>query len=122
MKKNTNNLILFLNDNFHFHAVFRNNSGRVVYLDIFKMKYLMVIDECRFIDQDEPSRPEKLKTRICEPQRLVDVIDKELDRKFDKIKVCVDAMFSKDELISEFLETEKIECSCSTNMGMKKQL
>ena len=100
-------LSLFKSDNARYISVFRNNHGRVIYLDLVRHGESVEIAECEYLDRTKAMTPKRLVTRICALDELLNVIREELDRDFAELKFFDDVIMSKDYLVSSFLGKRK---------------
>lgn len=72
-----------------YHAVFRNNHSRKIYIKIMRENDMVDIVECFYVDRPwsgNPAVPKRLTTERCTLDELYDVIADELDKKFYSIE------------------------------------
>lgn len=100
-------LIFKKNDQGHYHAIFRNNHGRIIFMSIILVDGFLTITECFYLDRTDFPEPKKLTTSICRLSSLLDVIKNELDKSFKEIQFDDSIVVSKETLISTFMEGRK---------------
>lgn len=100
-------LIFNKNGQGHYHAVFRNNHGRVIFLCIIRIEENLTIKECFYLDRVGRSEPKKLTTSICKLSSLLDVIKNELDKSFNEVELDDSVVMSKEALISTYMAARK---------------
>ena len=101
------NLLLQKNDRGNYHAIFINNHGRILYIEIMFIEDFAVISDCEYIDRSKKSIPQKMTTHACVRGELLDLIACQLDKRFDSVDFLEYILLSKDSLISNFLSSRK---------------
>lgn len=70
----------------YYHAVFRNNHGRKIYICLTYKNNEVLITDCFYTDRPESNGtkavPLKFKTSCCTRENLLDVFANELDKRF----------------------------------------
>lgn len=89
-----------------YHATFKTEHGRRVYLHISVVDIFCAIDGCFYIDRVKRPAPKKLITQACELAELPQVLRTELDTPVEGIELCEDAV-SKEELILAYQSAQK---------------
>ena len=95
------------NENGGFHAVFKNNHARQIYLALFESGDTFTIEECYYLDRSTKKRPKALTFEPFSRGELADKIARELDKSFSKIRFLENQILTEDELISSYLSDEK---------------
>ena len=102
------NLTLLKNDKNSYHAVFRNDHGRVIFLSVILLGGYITLKECFYLDREHRPEPKKLTTSICPASSLLDVIRNELDNKSLKsVRFDDSVVVSKETLIATHLAERK---------------
>ena len=89
-----------------YHATFKNNHGRKLYLHVVVAQGHCLIDGCFYIDRTKRPSPKNLITQTCMLTDLPRVLATELDTLVGGIELCEDPA-SKEELISGYLKSRK---------------
>ena len=95
------------NENGGFHAVFKNNHARQIYLALFESGDTFTIEECYYLDRSTKKRPKALTFEPFSRGELADKIARELDKRFSKIRFLDNPILTEEELISSYLSDEK---------------
>lgn len=90
-----------------YHAAFRNNHGRKIYLAIRINNRICSVKDCHYIDRSSKKVPKNLTKASFSYDMLANKICRELDKPFARIDFLNDILFSKAELIHEFLSSDK---------------
>lgn len=100
-------LIFYKNNQGHYHTIFRNNHGRVIFLSIILVDGWISIKECFYLDRVSRPEPKRLATSICKISSLLKVIKNELDKSFNEIELDDSVVMSKEALISTYMAARK---------------
>ena len=89
-----------------FHTVFTNNHGRKIYLSLVIEGNNCNIRKCYYLDRSSYKEPKKAVTKSCKLSKLLEVINKELDKNFANITY-LETFISPNKLIEKELGKQK---------------
>ena len=99
-------LTLYRKENGVYHAVFKTNHARKIYLAISAKDDICTIEECYYLDRSVKKIPKCLTWEPFAMDRLTEKIVAELDKTFLEIRF-IDELLGKEDLIEGALEGEK---------------
>ena len=106
MIMNPSILKLTANENGIYHAVFKNNHARQIYLALSVRGAVCTVEECYYLDRSTKKTPKALTFGPFGRKELAEKIARELDKRFSEIQF-LDNVIPKEELIAAFLVGEK---------------
>ena len=90
-----------------YHAIFTNNHGRKLYIELSVEPNICKMKNCYYIDRSSKKMPKKLTPEPFLPEMLIEKIAAELDKRFSRIEFANnEPMFEKD-LIEHYISSEK---------------
>ncbi len=90
-----------------YQAVFKNNHGRHIYLQVSIEDNSCCIAKCFYIDRRNRPEPTLLETRDLSLDNLLSVVEKELDKSFDSYRFNTPSVKTMEAFIETTLRKEK---------------
>ena len=100
-------LILQQDEYGNYHAIFKTEHGRVVYLALAKGEKTCSILECVYLDRSNPCSPSKQTTKTFSADTLLKLVREELDKDFSDVIWQNDEVISKETLVALHQTSEK---------------
>ena len=100
-------LTLMKNENGAYHAVFKTNHSRKIYLALSLSGDICMVNECYYLDRSTKKIPKALTFGAFGSEDILNKISRELDKTFSEIKFLENSILTKEKLISSYLSREK---------------
>lgn len=111
-------LILQRSEHGNYHAVFKTEHGRLIYLALAKGEDdNCSILECIYLDRNHPSSPNKQTTKTVSVDNLLRMIEEELDKAFSEIIWQEHEILTREDLIALYQKPEKKKILLFTKEG-----
>jgi hypothetical protein len=90
-----------------YHAIFTNDHGRKLYIELSVRDNICNFEKCYYIDRSSKKVPKNLTSEECSFENLTDKIALELDKRFFRIEFSNTQPLCEQDLIALYLSCEK---------------
>jgi hypothetical protein len=90
-----------------YHAIFTNDHGRKLYIELSVRDNICNFEKCYYIDRSSKKVPKNLTSEECSFENLTDKIALELDKRFFRIEFSNTQPLCEKDLIEFYLRCEK---------------